>query len=123
MRIAAILLISALAMACGGDGDRVRDACSRILTATCDKFVACHVIAGGGSITKADCQELLPRAIDECVSESGALIASATDQTVDDCVIAYQGFACSNICDRVPADPPVCRTLSPEPAMEVVYCE
>jgi hypothetical protein len=120
MKRAAVLAMI-LVVGCGG-GDRVRDACTRVVSVVCDKAVECHAMLDGLTITADICQAGLTNGVDHCVTENRPYIEAATDQQVDDCETAYKAFPCSSLCDQVPVDPPACQVLSPAPNTDFFTC-
>jgi hypothetical protein len=81
-------------------------------------------MAGDGPVfSKELCDLGLPDLVDECVAEDGALVSAGSKQTVDDCVAAYENFACSELCDQVPQDPVACQSLTDDRNTDFVSCQ
>jgi hypothetical protein len=119
----AVIVALLLVAGCGGDGDRVRESCDRIMTATCDTLVRCHGTIYGVTFTPAVCDSVKADLIDECVAEAKETIKAASDATVDGCVSGYENFSCDNLCNQAPLDPPACQSLITSPSDTYVTCE
>jgi hypothetical protein len=107
----------------GGGGDRVREVCSRAMTAVCATMVRCHAVAGSVPFTNALCEQLLPDLVDNCVAESASTIGSASDAMVSACVNGYGELACTALCNQIPQDPPACQALGSPPNESYITCE
>jgi len=114
MRRVAGVVAMVFTLGCGGSStDRTTAACQRIWDTSCAKFVACKVYLPGTTtqITAAVCTQLRANGVMTCVMDDGAGIAAATDMQVDACVQGFADFACTNLCNQVPQDPPACNVI------------
>jgi len=138
MRGMVFCLVGVAVAACGGDTstsnvrydggttatipDRIVEACGKITDAACAKYVECHATVAGTAVTAAFCSQNRARVVDSCRRSQGDNLAAATDGDVDACATELSQVVCSEICNRVPADPPTCRKISPDPNTQTVTC-
>jgi hypothetical protein len=111
--------------ACGDDSDAntptidVAAACGRIADASCAKLVECKVTSSGVAITAGFCTTNRDELVNDCKAE--AAHTTATDADVDACVAGFQQFLCSDLCGKVPEDPPGCAKLFNDSGNSKVY--
>ena len=117
---------------CGSDSDSdsedttptidVSAACGRISDALCNKLVQCKAILSGVHITAQFCQQSRQQLVDTCASK--AQHTTATDADVASCESGFQNFACTDLCNKVPQDPPACDKISGgDPNTETYTCD
>ena len=110
---------------CGDDDDGgpsidVAASCGRIADASCQKMVQCKAVIAGQAVTPALCAQIRPAQVENCAADNTQ--TKATQADVDACVAGFQAFACTDLCGKVPVDPPACQKLSSEPNEDVVTC-
>jgi hypothetical protein len=116
------------AVACGDGSDAghtptidVPLACGRIADALCAKLVECRAVINGQPFTASLCAQVRSAQVEECKAD--AADTTSTQADVDTCVTGFQGFACSDICGKIPKDPVACQGLSSgEPNDTVFTC-
>lgn len=54
--------------------------------------------------------------------DEGAGIAGATDAQVDACVQGFAAFACTDLCNQIPMDPPACGVIDSSPNTGTYTC-
>jgi hypothetical protein len=127
MRPCALFLVAIAIGVCSACGDdsatgSTDTGCGKIMDAACAKFVACRVTKDGTLFTADVCARVRAQAIAKCQSEDGAALAAASPADVDQCASELSAVACTEICGKVPADPPTCQKISTSPNTETITC-
>jgi hypothetical protein len=92
------------------------------MDAACAKYVECHALANGTPITTALCAQARAQSVAKCEADDASTIGAGSDAEVDQCASEMAAMQCTDICNKIPMDPPTCHQLSPAPNTDMVSC-
>jgi len=118
-----LVLVAAVLVAACDSGDKAHDRCTRVERGVCATAVRCHAVVNGIPLSSATCDQVLPSIVDQCVQDDGDLIGAASDQAVDGCVAAFEGTACTDVCNQDVENPPACVPLTHDQSTDYITCQ